>query len=147
VKAGLMTGYEDGSFRPDAPITRAEFAKVIQKIDKQNTTDNLPFADVQGHWAHQAITQAYANGRISGYPDGSFKPERKISRAEAASILNAVFDRKVDKEGLAKVDGKVKTFPDLQEGQWYYYDMVEAINSHAYHKADQAKSESWQKVK
>ncbi|MFM9413840.1 S-layer homology domain-containing protein [Peptococcus simiae] len=147
VKAGLMGGYEDGSFRPDAPITRAEFAKVIQKIDKQNTTDNLPFADVRGHWAYQAISQAYANGRISGYPDGSFKAERKITRAEAASILNAVFNRKVDKEGLAKIAAQTKHFPDLHEGQWYYYEMVEAINSHTYHRADQAKSESWKKLK
>ena len=146
VKAGIMKGYENGSFKPDAPISRAEFAQLIKGIDKANSGD-VPFRDVKGHWAQEAIAQAYANGRISGYPDGTFRPNQKITRAEAAKILNSVFERAVYEAGLDGVHADVKHFADLDKGAWYYYDMVEATNSHHFVRQDAQKvDENWKRV-
>ena len=128
VNAGIMKGYQDGSFKPDAPISRAEFAQLIKGIDKVNRRE-IPFTDVNGHWAKEAIAQAYANGRIAGYPNGTFKPDQKITRAEAARILNGVFNRAVRAEDLKDIKS-MKQFKDLDKGAWYYLDMVAAINSY-----------------
>ena len=128
VNAGIMKGYQDGSFKPDAPISRAEFAQLIKGIDKVNSRE-IPFTDVNGHWAKDAIAQAYANGRIAGYPNGTFKPDQKITRAEAAKILNGVFNRAVQAESLKDVYS-MKQFKDLDKDAWYYLDMVAATSSY-----------------
>lgn len=132
VKQGLMRGYMDGTFKPNAPITRAEFAQMIMPLDKAIEA-RAPFTDVKGHWAEKAINQAYGNGRIKGYPDGTFRPDGQITRAEAVTICNNLFNRKADKAGLEaalKNPGKIKTFTDLDKSHWAYYEILEAANPH-----------------
>ncbi|MCU6797473.1 S-layer homology domain-containing protein [Paenibacillus sp. WQ 127069] len=90
VHQAYMTGYPDGTFRPDKPITRAEMATVLVRLfgkDKGNKTAAKTYTDTTpGHWANAAIDLAADSGLMDGYPDGSFKPEQTITRAEAASI-------------------------------------------------------------
>lgn len=131
VKKGVMQGYPDGSFKPNNPITRAEFAQMLMPIDKKSS-GVAPFEDVKGHWGEPAINQAYGNGRILGYPDGTFKPNNNITRAEAATILNRMFDRKVTEEGLRDFRSTLKKFSDLNSSHWAYYEMIEATNSHVF---------------
>lgn len=124
----IMKGYEDGSFRPDQMITRAEFAEIIKNIDLKNQAKS-PFIDISGHWAEEAINQAYANNRINGYEDGTFRPDNKITRAEAVKILNSVFDYSFEDE---KSDINIKNFTDLDENHWAYYEIQKAANDQKY---------------
>ncbi|CAC9923794.1 hypothetical protein PEPNEM18_00189 [Aedoeadaptatus nemausensis] len=146
VKAGLMKGYPDGTFAPNGKITRAEFAQLIKGIDLANSAE-LPFTDVAGHWGIGAISQAYANKRIAGYPDNTFRPNNDITRAEAVTILNNLFDRKVDETGLAGVRGDIVEFKDLSRSHWAYYEIVEASNTHEfYRQKDGEVTEAWVRV-
>lgn len=134
VKAGLMRGYPDGSFRPNDKITRAEFAQLIMGLDKANSSV-APFADVKAHWGEKAINQAYGNKRIIGYPDGSFRPDASITRAEAVVITNNLFDREVDRLGLGETlenPEAMINFTDLYKTHWAYYELREASNTHEY---------------
>ncbi|WP_019132157.1 S-layer homology domain-containing protein [Peptoniphilus obesi] len=124
----IMKGYEDGTFRPDQMITRAEFAEIIKNIDIKNQAKS-PFIDISGHWAEKAINQAYANNRINGYEDGTFRPDNKITRAEAVKILNSVFDYSLDQENS---DINIKDFTDLDENHWAYYEIQKAANDQKY---------------
>lgn len=130
---GIMKGYPDGRFRPNAPITRAEFTQMISTIDNK-PYGIAPFADVPGHWAERAIGSEYQAKRITGYPDGLFRPDANITRAEAAVILNKIFERKYDNLSLLKCKNPqmIKRFTDLDESFWGWNDMVEATNSHEY---------------
>lgn len=133
VARGIMKGYPDGRFRPNAPITRAEFTQMISTIDNK-PYGTAPFADVPGHWAERAIGSEYQAKRITGYPDGLFRPDANITRAEAAVILNKIFERNYDAMSLAKCKNALmlKRFIDLDETFWGYNDMVEATNTHEY---------------
>ena len=133
VARGIMKGYPDGRFRPNAPITRAEFTQMISTIDNK-PYGTAPFADVPGHWAERAIGSEYQAKRITGYPDGLFRPDANITRAEAAVILNKIFERNFDAMSLAKCKNALmlKRFIDLDETFWGYNDMVEATNTHEY---------------
>ena len=133
VARGIMKGYPDGRFRPNAPITRAEFTQMISTIDNKPYGE-APFADVKGHWAERAIGSEYQAKRITGYPDGLFRPDANITRAEAAVILNKIFERNYDAMSLAKCKNALmlKRFIDLDETFWGYNDMVEATNTHEY---------------
>lgn len=124
----IMKGYEDGTFRPNQIITRAEFAEIIKNIDLKNRAKS-PFIDISGHWAEEAINQAYANNRINGYEDGTFRPDNKITRAEAVKILNSVFDYSFKDE---KSDINIKNFTDLDENHWAYYEIQKAANDQKY---------------
>ncbi|MFP5528372.1 S-layer homology domain-containing protein [Peptococcus simiae] len=135
VKAGLMSGYPDGSFKANGQITRAEFTQLIKGLDQANQA-SVPFSDIQGHWGLSAIEQAYANKRITGYPDGSFKPDNPISRAEAVTILNSLFDRQVSPAGLKDLRGDIVAFKDLDAGHWAYYEIIGASNSYEYYRAE-----------
>ena len=130
---GIMKGYPDGRFRPNAPITRAEFTQMISTIDNK-PYGVAPFADVPGHWAERAIGSEYQAKRITGYPDGLFRPDANITRAEAAVILNKIFERKYDNLSLLKCKNPqmIKRFTDLDETFWGWNDMVEATNTHEY---------------
>ncbi|MET3618081.1 Rib/alpha/Esp surface antigen-like repeat protein [Peptoniphilus olsenii] len=136
VKAGYMSGYPDGSFKPNAKITRAEFAQLIKNIGNENTTV-APFEDIKGHWAEDAINKAFGNGYITGYPDGTFKPDGNITRAEATVICNKMFDRKVDIIGqltdLSNV-GSIKLFKDVDSSHWAYFEIMEATNDHRFYR-------------
>lgn len=130
---GIMKGYPDGRFRPNAPITRAEFTQMISTIDNK-PYGVAPFADVPGHWAERAIGSEYQAKRITGYPDGLFRPDANITRAEAAVILNKIFERNYDTLSLLKCKNPqmIKRFTDLDESFWGWNDMVEATNTHEY---------------
>ena len=150
---GIMKGYPDGRFRPNAPITRAEFTQMISAIDNK-PYGVAPFADVPGHWAERAIGSEYQAKRITGYPDGLFRPDANITRAEAAVILNKIFERKYDNLSLLKCKNPqmIKRFTDLDESFWGWNDMVEATNTHEYvrrYKEDVMKrvEEDWLLIK
>ena len=146
VNAGYMKGYPDGTFRPDGKITRAEFAQMIKAIDKANSA-TAPFADVKGHWAEAAINQAYANDRIAGYPDGTFRPNDQITRAEAVTIFNKLYDRHVEEPGIADVKSRLVEFNDINRGHWAYFQVVEASNTHEFYRTEKGKvDETWVRV-
>ena len=146
---GIMKGYPDGRFRPNAPITRAEFTQMISTIDNK-PYGVAPFADVPGHWAERAIGSEYQAKRITGYPDGLFRPDANITRAEAAVILNKIFERKYDNLSLLKCKNPqmIKRFTDLDESFWGWNDMVEATNSHEYVRREKNRvPEDWLLIK
>ena len=143
VNAGYMKGYPDGTFRPNGKITRAEFAQMIKAIDKANT-GMAPFADVKGHWAEAAINQAYANARIKGYPDGTFRPNNHITRAEAVTVFNKLYDRSVGLTGLRDVLTGIVPFNDVNASHWAYYDIIEASNTHTFYRTEKGQvPETW----
>ena len=149
VNRGIMKGYPDKSFRPNAPITRAEFTQMISTIDNK-PYGVAPFADVVGHWAERPIGSEYQAGRIKGYPDGTFRPNAFITRAEAVVILNKIFERNYDAMSLkdAKNAYLIKGFIDLPTSFWGYYDMIEATNSHSFKRRVKGLiQEDWVEVK
>ena len=141
-KAGILEEKTGENFRPNEAITRAELAQLISYVDNKNDAKS-PFADAKGHKFEKAIDQAYGNKRIEGYEDGNFRPDNKITRAEIAKILNSLFDRKVNQEGLN--DLYIDTFKDLNKGHWGYYDILEASLGHEFFK-DGNSNEEWTKL-
>ena len=145
VKKDLMFGDKNGNFRPNEPITRGEFARALYYIDKKN--DKVaPFADVKGHEFEAAINQAYGNDRIAGYPDGTFKPNAYIQRAEAARILNQYANRNVNIPGMEGVKKDLIRFTDINENHWAYCEIMEAANSHEYQRAKGSQVETWLRI-
>ena len=148
VARGIMRGYSDGTFKPNAPITRAEFAQMISAIDAK-PFGTAPFADVKGHWAELAIGKEYAAGRISGYPNGTFRPDAPITRAEAAHILNKIFERNYDLVSALQSEdkGNIKFFTDLSTSFWGYNDMIEATNTHTFRRRSKGLvQEDWDNI-
>ena len=141
---GILVEKEGQAFRPDEAITRAEFAKLISFIDADNSKI-APFPDVKGHVYEDAINKAYGNDRIKGYPDGSFRPDAKITRAEIVTILNNFYDRKADDKSLENVENikMLKHFKDLKEDYWAYYEITEAANSHKFTRRSKGLAENW----
>ena len=149
VNRGIMKGYPDGSFRPNAPITRAEFTQMISTIDNK-PYGVAPFADVKGHWAERPIGSEYQAGRIMGYPDGTFRPNAFITRAEAVVILNKIFERNYDAMSAINAKNKesIKRFIDLTPSFWGFNDMVEATNTHLFMRRVPGRvEEDWVEVK
>ncbi|MFR9296388.1 MAG: S-layer homology domain-containing protein [Aedoeadaptatus pacaensis] len=140
---GIIKGYEDGSFRPKEAISRAEFAAMAARFDKLVAGTGNPFNDVPDtHWAVASIDSAAAKGWVSGYPDGSFKPERKITRSEVVSITNIMLDRYADKDFVRGHLPEMIPFLDLTEANWAYFPIMEATHGHDYtRKAPQ--EENW----
>ena len=140
---GIIKGYEDGSFRPKEAISRAEFAAMAARFDKLVAGTGNPFNDVPDtHWAVRSIDSAAAKGWVSGYPDGSFKPERKITRSEVVSITNIMLDRYADKDFVRSHLSEMIPFYDLTEANWAYFPIMEATHGHDYsRKAPQ--EENW----
>ena len=132
-KAGIVDGYPDGTFRPDAPITRAEMAKIISLFAKLDKSERR-FSDIAGHWAEAYIRLAAGNGWIAGYPDGTFGPQRNITRAETATMINRVLDRVPSEESHLLSRGVMQIWPDANPGDWFYLAMQEATNSHDYER-------------
>jgi uncharacterized repeat protein (TIGR02543 family) len=128
----ILTGYPDGTFKPNRPITRAEFAAVASRFDKLSTTNQNAFPDSEGHWAKDYINSAYAKGWVGGYPDGTFKPQQNITRAEVVKIVNTMLDRKIHFEDIPE---GIKNFTDIA-GHWAYTEIVEASNDHDYTRKD-----------
>ena len=131
VGKGLISGYPNGTFKPNESITRAEFAQMISGYIKNEKAGSSDFQDVKDHWAKDAIDKLYGNKNVTGYPDGSFKPNAKITRAEAVTILNSVFNRNTNKNSLNNVNtSSLNKFSDVSEGFWAYYNILDAANTH-----------------
>lgn len=128
---GIITGYPDGTFKPNKPITRAEFAAIAARFDETQSGKSAIFSDVIGHWAAKEIGIAYYNDWIKGYPDGTFKPDQNITRAEAMTLINRVLERKP--ESPADLLTNMNKWTDnMDTSKWYYLDVQEATNSHGY---------------
>ena len=145
--AGIIAGYEDGSFRPNGYITRAEFATLAARFFDVTYNGKDLFPDISGHWAKDYINQAANKGFVNGYEDGTFKPDRNITRAEAVTLVNRTLDRHPDKNHFTK---DMLVWPDnMDQTKWYYADMQEATNSHTYQmkeNSDKTKYENWTKT-
>lgn len=145
--AGIIAGYEDGSFRPNGYITRAEFATIAARFFDVTYNGKDLFPDISGHWAKDYINQAANKGFVNGYEDGTFKPDRNITRAEAVTLVNRTLDRHPDKNHFTK---DMLVWPDnMDQTKWYYADMQEATNSHTYQmkeNSDKSKYENWTKT-
>ena len=141
-KMGIIKGYEDGSFKPNDPISRAEFAAIAARFDPDGDKTPATFADVTSHWAKDEISIAANHGWIKGYEDGSFKPDQKITRAETMTLVNRVLNRLPEtKDDLHK---DMKTWVDnMDETAWYYLAVQEATNSHYFKNKTGTKFEQW----
>lgn len=118
---------KDGAIRPDEPMTRGEFARMLAPLLPKKEGQHH-FADAKNHPFETAIEQAYLNGIVVGYPDHSFKPENKITRAEAVSMLNRLYKHYLTRDELAAQKGKIKSFGDVPENHWAYLDIMSAVN-------------------
>lgn len=132
-RAGILDGYEDGSFRPNASITRAEFTKIAVSFFKHvGGASSNPFNDVpDSAWYAEFVKAAAELGLIDGYEDGTFRPNAPITRAEACTIVNRTLGRAPDKDNLLP-EHEMLTWPDNGRDAWYYAQMQEATNSHDY---------------
>ena len=146
VSKGFIKGYSDGTFKPNKGITRAEFAQMIAVFVKDGYPESSNFKDVKGHWASNAIEQLYGNKKIKGFPDGTFKPDQKLTRAEAVTVLNSVFGRNTKATSFANVNANsLKKFSDVPMSHWAYYEIIDASNGHNAVKGDKAEDVSvWQ---
>ena len=128
--AGVINGYEDGAFRPDASITRAEFAAMaVRFYESEAEIDHDVFSDIGSSWARDEINLAHALDIVGGYSDGTFRPNANITRAEAVTIINNVLGREPD---AANLHPDMKVWNDNSPDAWYYADIQEATNSHTY---------------
>ena len=141
-KGQIITGYPDGSFRPGEYITRAELAAIAARFDDLSVPDENKFTDITGHWAEDYILSAEQKGWVRGYPDGTFRPDQYITRAEFVTLVNNVLNRKVE---VGEILPDAKKFSDLEESKWYYLYMEEAINSHNYERKTNG-SENWTEI-
>lgn len=138
----IINGYEDGTFKPDAPITRAEFATIASRFFELETGAENTFADVlDTHWAKTYIDSAVVKGWLKGYEDGTFKPDQAIKRSEAVTIVNRMLNRSADKEYIKANYDEVLDYPDIDESHWAYYEILEASNWHDHQY--QNNEESW----
>ena len=145
-KMGIIKGYEDGSFKPNDPISRAEFAAIAARFDPDGDKTPASFSDVTSHWAKDEISIAANHGWIKGYEDGSFKPDQKITRAETMTLVNRVLNRLPEaKDDLHK---DMKTWVDnMDETAWYYLAVQEATNSHYFKNKTSTKFEQWTELR
>ena len=143
--AEIIQGNTDGSFEPSKPITRAEFAAIAAKFDKLEEVAENKFPDIENHWAKKYINSSAQKGWISGYGDGTFRPDNIIIRCEAMKMINEELDRRVDAAGLCS---GTKQWPDNMIDKWYYEIVLEATNTHDYERENRPKStEKWTKIK
>ena len=144
---GIIDGYPDGTFRPNAGITRAEFAKIAVSFFKDNVRETIGdrFSDIHGKWYTEYVNLANELAIVNGYPDGTFRPDNKIIRAESMTIVNNTLRRTPCKEGLLPVSVMI-IWPDNAASAWYYEAVQEATNSHEYSRASTTAKEQWTKL-
>jgi len=137
---GMLVGYPDGTFRPDEPITRAELATIISRFDTKfgSMEHTEAFPDTEGHWAEEYIDFSAVRRYVIGYPDGTFRPDQDITRAETVTMVNRCLQRSVDEEGLTE---EYINWPDNTADAWYYYEILEAANYHDYLRSDRPAEE------
>ena len=142
-KLGIVKGRRADSFDPDASITRAEFAAICARFSTKPVENSGSFSDISGHWAENEIERAAAFGWISGYPDGTFRPDARITRAEAMTMINRVLCR-MPQSKSDLLDSMV-TWPDNKPSDWHYLAVQEATNSHDFNRQGEV-GESWTKL-
>ena len=143
---GIITGYPDGTFRPNAAITRAEFAAIAARFDNDGDKTTAKFSDIVNHWAKDEISIAYNNGWINGYPDGTFGPQRDITRAETMTLVNRVLNRQPETEDDLLPNMTVWT-DNANPKAWYYLAVQEATNSHYYKFKTNSQYEKWTELR
>ena len=143
---GIITGYPDGTFRPNAAITRAEFAAIAARFDNDGDKTAAKFSDIATHWAKDEISIAYNNGWITGYPDGTFGPQRDITRAETMTLVNRVLNRQPETEDDLLPNMTVWT-DNANPNAWYYLAVQEATNSHYYEFKTNSQYEKWTELR
>ncbi len=137
----LLSGYPDGTFRPDSTITRAEFVTILSRFPHTDIGTETEFKDVpSSHWANGAVQTAVSQGWTNGYPDGTFRPDKTITRAEAVAMLNRILDRQGD-QIIASTSEDIMVMPDVPDTHWAYLDMLEATTAHEYTKNEN--NETW----
>ena len=143
---GIISGYPDATFRPNASITRAEFAAIATRFDVNGDKTPASFNDIAGHWAKDEIAVAANNGWVNGYEDGSFRPQNKITRAETMSLVNRVLNRKPETaEDL--LENMTKWTDNADTNAWYYLAVQEATNSHYYEYKEKSQYEKWTELR
>ena len=142
---GIVKGDSNGKFNPNAPITRAEFAAIAARFDDKANSTTADFSDIVSHWAKNEISAASNNGWINGYPDGTFRPDNKITRAEAMTLVNRVLKR-LPETAEDLHDDMIKWSDNSDASQWFYLAVQEATNSH-YYKAKENKFEKWSELR
>ena len=142
-KLGIVKGRRADNFDPDASITRAEFAAICARFNTKPVENSGSFSDISGHWAENEIERAAAFGWISGYPDGTFRPDARITRAEAMTMINRVLCR-MPQSKSDLLDSMV-TWPDNKPSDWHYLAVQEATNSHDFDRKGEV-GESWTKL-
>lgn len=141
----ILYGYGDGTFRPDSNITRAEFSAIVSRFDDL-ISGTAEFTDVSSdHWAYKYIESDAAKGWITGYEDGTFRPEAYITRAEAVTLIDRALERVPDKSFIDNNIGDIKVFKDVKKEHWAYYWIIEATNGHDCSK-DDIDNEIWKNV-
>ena len=143
---GIITGYPDGTFRPNAAITRVEFAAIAARFDNDGDKTAAKFSDIATHWAKDEISIAYNNGWITGYPDGTFGPQRDITRAETMTLVNRVLNRQPETEDDLLPNMTVWT-GNANPKAWYYLAVQEATNSHYYEFKTNSQYEKWTELR
>ena len=142
---GIVKGDSQGKFNPNAPITRAEFAAIAARFDDKANTTAVDFSDIASHWAKNEISAAANNGWINGYTDGTFRPNNKITRAEAMTLVNRVLKRLPETAEDLHND-MIKWSDNSDTSAWYYLAVQEATNSH-YYDIKENKHEKWSKLR
>lgn len=143
---GIISGYPDATFRPNASITRAEFAAIATRFDVNGDKTPASFNDIADHWAKDEIAVAANNGWVNGYEDGSFRPQNKITRAETMSLVNRVLNRKPETaEDL--LENMTKWTDNADTNAWYYLAVQEATNSHYYEYKENSQYEKWTELR
>ena len=139
---GILSGYPDAAFRPNASITRAEFAAIATRFDAAGDKTPASFDDIANHWAKDEISVAANNGWVNGYKDGSFRPQNNITRAETMSLVNRVLNRNPETSEDLLPD--MITFTDNADtNAWYYLAVQEATNSHYNTSKENSAYEKW----
>ena len=132
---GIITGRPDGTFGPNDHITRAELATIAARFDSSEYSGANQFSDISGHWAASYVNRAAARGWVNGYPDGTFRPNADITRAEVMTLVNNVLGRSsITEDGL--LEGMIEWPDNMDTSAWYYLAVQEATNGHDYIKAD-----------
>lgn len=144
VQRGIVSGYPDGSFKPNKPITRAEFAAIASRFDALAQGNAISFSDLApSHWGYNAIRSAATKGWISGYPDNTFRPEQAITRAEVTAITNRMLNRHADLYWIDAHPSEVIRFGDVKRSDWYFEPIMEATMGHDFIRDRDKKTEHW----
>ena len=143
---GMLGGYPDGTFCPDAPITRAEFTAIALAFAYVPSDARCSYSDVAaGDWYYPYVARATTYGWIGGYSDATFRPNHSITRAEVCVIVNNMLGRSADERYVDRYEDELANFADLSKNHWAYYTIMEATNTHNYTRSSDG--ENWDEVK